>query len=134
MSENEEPRPKQRRRPEEASVASASHRTSSTREPSTMKEIKDQEQSSNDEGMSNAEQEDDFEEEPSDNDDDVFQGRFALKDKDDRPEPSHEARMNALPPKLAAIVQNFEPAVLESIPLEVGENLGCKGRGLPCWR
>ena len=75
--------------------------------------------------QSNAEPEDlsDFQEESS-NDDDIFRGPFAIKDKEDKEEVTHLQRLQALPSKIANALESFEPQVLESIPTEVGEPLG----------
>ena len=85
-----------------------------------MKELRDGEVSSHEEP-----EPDDFSEESSENDDDLFQGQFAIKDKDDAHKSAHAKRMEALPAKLAAQIGQFEPPVLESIPADVSENLDC---------
>ena len=95
---------------------------------SSMKALKDQDGSSNEAGGSPAEPEaeDRFSEESSD-DEDLFQGPFAIKDKDQEDKAVLNMdvdRLTKLPPKLQPHVSSFQPELLDSIPSDVSENLG----------
>ena len=57
-----------------------------------------------------------------DNDDDLFGGKFAIKDKDaDHGGRARGDRFGALPRKVAKILDNFEEEVLNSLPKDLSE-------------
>ena len=85
--------------------SAAACESSSTR----MKELRDGPLSSNEDMEPEP---DDLSEESSENDDDLFQGPFAIKDKEEAHRSAHATRVDGLPPKIAAHISNFEPAVL----------------------
>ena len=89
-----------------------------------MKQLKDKENSSEDENQSVPDFSDFEEEDPptsGDNDDDVFQGIYAIRDKGEAGMDSGADRFSCLPAKVQKHVENFERAVLDSIPKEVSE-------------
>ena len=59
----------------------------------------------------------------SDMDQDIFKGKFAIKDKDHPSHGTHADRFSRLPSKLKKEIQNFEPEVLLSIPGGLNESL-----------
>ena len=92
-----------------------------------MKELKDAEPSSENEKLFENEVEE--EEDPSQdssNDDDLFQGMFAIKDADDGNDLSQDLdRFGKLPEKIRKALSGFEPELLQTIPTDISENLGC---------
>ena len=95
---------------------------------STMKELKDADASSENEKASQqyAEEDDEQQSQESSNDDDLFQGIFALRDAEETREPADDmGRFGKLPEKLRLTLSNFEPELLQSMPADISENLGC---------
>ena len=117
-----------------ASTADTDADTGKMKQGCTMKQLRDEDASSNDDKASGQEaDEDENASEDSSNDDDLFRGCFAIADKNDKMEEVPELpRVENLPASLQPSIANFEPEVLQSLPPDVPENLGCRvDWGLP---
>ena len=93
-----------------------------------MKQIKDRENQSSEEEKDSVPDVSDFEEEDEaassmDNDDDIFQGQFAIKDASNTGPDECGDRFAALPAKVQKCVDGFERDVLDAIPMGVSELL-----------
>ena len=126
-AKEEEKKVSKGKREEDATASTAKRVMTQRSQSSTMKELKDAELSSENEKLLENDVEEEYDpSQDSSNDDDLFQGPFAIKDADDVNDMSQDMdRYSKLPEKMRKALTGFEPELLQSIPTDISENLGC---------